>query len=191
MAGGGSGGGDYAGRACYLHRDLARGAYGGDVACFQQYLHAEGYLSEEPSGYFGTATEEAVVKWQLTNKVLPAKGFLGYSSRVAYARSNKLPTSEQLQAIEAQAEVDQQKDILETCTTIEGIECCHRRSVKKDVPYPDKMHICQSACQIAMSEACEKVGVQAFPASQQLKYKSCQSMVSKNCSRSCKETIKK
>ncbi|GJP31234.1 hypothetical protein CLOM_g10192 [Closterium sp. NIES-68] len=92
------------GRACYFHRDLKRSSYGGDVSCLQEYLRSEGFLYEEPSGYFGTATEEAVIKWQTTNSLVPARGILGYSSRVAYARKHGLPTTEQLRAMEKAAE---------------------------------------------------------------------------------------
>ncbi|CAI7861501.1 unnamed protein product [Closterium sp. NIES-53] len=93
------------GRACYFHRDLKRGSYGGDVSCLQEYLRTEGLLYEEPSGYFGTATEEAVIKWQTSNALVPARGIVGYSSRVAYARKHGLPTTEQLRAMEKAAEV--------------------------------------------------------------------------------------
>eukprot|EP00250_Pteridium_aquilinum_P005274 c15393_g1_i1 orf=99-539(-) len=49
---------------CYFHRDLSRGNYGSDVACLQQFLKHEGFLSDQPSGYFGPTTEAAVTRWQ-------------------------------------------------------------------------------------------------------------------------------
>ena len=41
----------------------------------------------------------------MANNLLPAKGVLGYSSRVTYAKSHKIPTAEQLKAMENKAVV--------------------------------------------------------------------------------------
>eukprot|EP00897_Mesotaenium_endlicherianum_P005975 jgi/Mesen1/5405/ME000268S04604 len=175
------------GNACYFYRDLKRGSFGGDVSCLQQYLAQEGHLKEDATGYFGDATEEALIRWQLENELTPAKGFLGYSSRVAYARKHRRPTAEQLRALEHQAEGAQQVCLKVECATRDGLELCQSRCVKKDTSYADRMHLCQDACQQAMSEACDK----AFPASQTSNFKHCLRLVAKNCKHNCERTISK
>ncbi|CAI5485118.1 unnamed protein product, partial [Closterium sp. Yama58-4] len=155
------------GRACYFHRDLKRGSYGGDVSCLQEYLRAEGFLYEEPSGYFGTATEEAVIKWQTSNALVPARGIVGYSSRVAYARKHGLPTTEQLRAMEKAAEGCEVRRCIEIdAHKRNGMELWER-CLAEDASLADRMHLCSEACQMAVSEACDK----AFPTSQNSDYK--------------------
>ncbi|CAI5978834.1 unnamed protein product [Closterium sp. NIES-64] len=145
------------GRACYFHRDLKRGSYGGDVSCLQEYLRTEGFLYEEPSGYFGTATEEAVIKWQTSNALVPARGIVGYSSRVAYARKHGLPTTEQLRAMEKAAEADKKAEVIEFCCELVGNQEIFRtKRCKEDASLADRMHLCSEACQMAVSEACDK-----------------------------------
>lgn len=166
------------GRACYFHRDLKRGNYGGDVSCLQEYLRGEGFLFDDPSGYFGTATEEAVIKWQGANALVPARGILGYSSRVAYARKHKLPTTEQLRAMEKEAEADTKAEVIEFCCELVGNqEIFKSKKCKEDASYADRMHLCSEACQMAVSEACDK----AFPTSQNSDYKKCLSLIPRNC----------
>ena len=46
---------------------------------------------------------------QTERKLVPAKGILGYSSRVAYSRKQRLPTTEQLRDMEKDAEVGEIK----------------------------------------------------------------------------------
>lgn len=172
---------DYYGDSCYFHRDLSVGAYGGDVSCLQQYLHHEGFLQEEASGYFGLATKDAVTRWQATNQLLPARGVLGYSSRLAYAKRHQLPSTEQLRAMEHQSEVSEKKGVFEYCAQLERVEVCQTKRVIIDAPFEDRRHLCNEACQMATSEACDK----AFPSNQSLAFKRCLQLVPKNCKKSC------
>eukprot|EP00270_Netrium_digitus_P009408 TRINITY_DN2859_c0_g1_i1.p1 TRINITY_DN2859_c0_g1~~TRINITY_DN2859_c0_g1_i1.p1 ORF type:complete len:220 (+),score=26.11 TRINITY_DN2859_c0_g1_i1:88-660(+) len=174
------------GKTCYFSRDLRRGCFGGDVSCLQQFLKQEGHLQDGASGYFGPATEDALLKWQRSNGVAPADGFLGYSSRVLYARVHRIPTTEQIRALEQAAEhVSSKRCLVLECSGSDGMELCQRRCLTRDASYDDRMHLCQESCQMVTSEACDK----AFPTSQSGAYKSCLSVVPKNCYESCKRTV--
>eukprot|EP00271_Cylindrocystis_brebissonii_P015320 TRINITY_DN3782_c0_g1_i1.p1 TRINITY_DN3782_c0_g1~~TRINITY_DN3782_c0_g1_i1.p1 ORF type:complete len:186 (-),score=23.82 TRINITY_DN3782_c0_g1_i1:923-1480(-) len=177
---------DYYGDSCYFYRDLKVGSFGGDVSCLQQFLRHEDVMQEEPSGYFGGATEAALSRWQAGNGLMPAKGILGYSSRVAYARKHDLPTAEQLRSLEHEAEVAGKTCNIESCVQIGSVEdICRSKVVTHDAPYSTRMHMCQEACQAAMSEACDK----AFPSSHSAAFKDCLGMVAKSCKRNCEQTI--
>lgn len=80
------------GEACYFPRDLAKGSYGGDVHCFQQYLSHKGYLLDEPTGYFGERTATATRRWQRDNGISgDDAGDFGEWSRERYAATHGLP----------------------------------------------------------------------------------------------------
>ncbi len=49
----------------------------GEVTILQKYLKSQGYLSVNPSGYFGTSTLKAVLNFQKANNIKPALGFVG------------------------------------------------------------------------------------------------------------------
>lgn len=67
-------------RWCAIARSLAQGAEGEDVSDFQAFLKDVGYLSVNPTGYFGPLTASAVAKWQ-SAEGLDAVGVLGPLSR--------------------------------------------------------------------------------------------------------------
>ncbi len=53
----------------------------GEVSKLQNFLKLQGYLNENPTGYFGTATLGAVIKFQKANNISPAVGFVGSYTR--------------------------------------------------------------------------------------------------------------
>src|SRR3989338_6282536 len=59
-------------RVCKIisDRTLTMGARNDDVRGLQEFLQGEGLLSAEATGYFGTATRDALRKWQLDNSVV-------------------------------------------------------------------------------------------------------------------------
>lgn len=67
-------------RWCAIARSLAQGAQGEDVSDFQAFLKDLGYLSVEPTGYFGPVTAGAVAKWQ-SAEGLDAVGVVGPLTR--------------------------------------------------------------------------------------------------------------
>lgn len=68
-------------RVCkILNRNLTAGSRGDDVQGLQEFLQSQGYLSANPTGYFGTLTREAVAKWQ-TAEGVSAAGVFGPLSR--------------------------------------------------------------------------------------------------------------
>lgn len=71
--------------SCTFTRSLTVGSRGADVTCLQNALVAGGLLSATPTGYFGSLTKAAVVKWQMAAGVSPASGFFGAISRAKYA----------------------------------------------------------------------------------------------------------
>lgn len=174
------------GEFCYFHRDLHPSNYGSDVACLQQYLKLEGYLSFEPSGYFGPATEASVIRWQLANNISPPTGTYDFTSRAIYAKKNNIPTAEQLLALEVQAQGSVRTCLDVLCTEPDGGEFCQTGCLKRGTPDADKSHLCQQVCQVAAGRACER----AFPPTQTVKYRKCLSMVAKNCRGVCQKGLK-
>lgn len=67
-----------------LEKDLTLGSNGSDVEKLQKILVKEGYL-EIPSGvgygYFGTLTQQALIKFQIANNIVPASGYFGEITR--------------------------------------------------------------------------------------------------------------
>eukprot|EP00250_Pteridium_aquilinum_P005275 c15393_g1_i2 orf=99-659(-) len=171
---------------CYFHRDLSRGNYGSDVACLQQFLKHEGFLSDQPSGYFGPTTEAAVTRWQLLNNLSPASGAIEFTSRAFYAKRNRLPTAEELLALEVQAQGSVRTCLDVVCTEQDGGEFCQTGCLKRGSPDLDKYHLCQQVCQVAAGKACDR----AFPPTQSVKYKKCISVVAKNCKQACHRGLK-
>lgn len=175
-------GGDF----CYFHRDLSRGTYGSDVACLQHFLKQEGFLSDEPSGYFGPTTEAAVTRWQHVNNLSSASGAIEFTSRALYAKRNKLPTAEELLALEVQAQGSVRFCLDVQCTEPDGGEFCQTGCLKRGSSDSDKHHLCQQVCQVAAGKACDR----AFPPTQSVKYRKCISGVSKNCKQACRKGLK-
>lgn len=64
-------------------RDLTVGSSGADVTALQNWLNAQGYLKVSATGYFGSATQAAVVAWQKVAGLTPAAGYFGAKSRAA------------------------------------------------------------------------------------------------------------
>lgn len=70
-------------------RDLELGMEGSDVKLLQQLLNAQGYLLAETgvgsigneTEYFGTLTQNALIKYQAANNISPAAGYFGSITR--------------------------------------------------------------------------------------------------------------
>lgn len=63
------------------------GSRGYDVECLQNVLISEGCangLFDEPTGYFGDKTRQAVERWQIQNKITPAEGYFGPVTRAIF-----------------------------------------------------------------------------------------------------------
>ena len=71
---------------CSFIRSLTVGSKGDDVTCLQNYLTSTGHFtySGGATGFFGSLTKAAVVKWQSANSVAPAAGYFGSLSRAKY-----------------------------------------------------------------------------------------------------------
>src|SRR3989338_4835411 len=76
-----------------LYRALSRGSRGSDVISLQQFLIAQGLLSNDSAtGFFWSMTEAAVQRWQAQNSVISygdanttGYGVIGIRTRVAIA----------------------------------------------------------------------------------------------------------
>ncbi len=63
-------------------RDLFLGSRGSDVTALQTFLIQQGYLeSGYATGYFGTLTQSALIKFQQANNITPAVGYFGAKTR--------------------------------------------------------------------------------------------------------------
>jgi peptidoglycan hydrolase-like protein with peptidoglycan-binding domain len=63
-------------------RDLFTGSRGSDVTQLQTFLIQQGYLeSGYATGYFGTLTQSALIKFQQANNITPAIGYFGAKTR--------------------------------------------------------------------------------------------------------------
>ena len=71
---------------CSFTRSLTVGSKGEDVTCLQKYLQSTGdyTYSGGATGFFGSITKAAVMKWQSANSVAPAFGYFGSVSRAKY-----------------------------------------------------------------------------------------------------------
>lgn len=69
---------------CSFARSLTVGSKGEDVTCLQNYLKGAGHLTVNATGFFGSLTKSAVMKWQSANSVAPASGYFGSISRAKY-----------------------------------------------------------------------------------------------------------
>ncbi len=64
-----------------FQKDLHKGDWGVDVIRLQNFLEKNGYADFVPTGFFGDKTKNALVQFQLDNKIIPASGFLGPITR--------------------------------------------------------------------------------------------------------------
>jgi peptidoglycan hydrolase-like protein with peptidoglycan-binding domain len=65
-----------------LSSDIVYGMDTEEVKVLQQYLMEKGYLhTKEPTGYFGSLTKDAVIKFQIKNNISPAVGYVGPITR--------------------------------------------------------------------------------------------------------------
>ena len=63
-------------------RDLFRGKQGSDVTELQMYLSQNGFYPEALiTGYFGTLTQKAVMRYQKLNDIFPVAGYVGPLTR--------------------------------------------------------------------------------------------------------------
>jgi peptidoglycan hydrolase-like protein with peptidoglycan-binding domain len=75
-------------------RSLTLGSTGTDVKALQQYLNTKGYTVSltgpgsigNETNYFGPATQRAVIKFQLANRITPAIGYFGPITRGVVGR---------------------------------------------------------------------------------------------------------
>lgn len=80
-------------------RDLTIGSRGDDVKALQQFLNSHGFQvsasgpgsSGNETTYFGRATKEALIQWQITNDVFPATGNFGSTSRATIVAMTDKP----------------------------------------------------------------------------------------------------
>lgn len=77
---------------CLISRDLSVGVTGDDVLCLQRYLNSSGFVitavgAGSPGNetqLYGSATRNAVVRWQTAKGIFPANGVFGPASRSRY-----------------------------------------------------------------------------------------------------------
>lgn len=72
----------YTEEECEIMSNLTIGARGEEVQCLQRELISDGHLATAATGYFGSITKMALLKWQKEHSV-PATGFFGALSRAA------------------------------------------------------------------------------------------------------------
>ena len=67
-----------------FRNDLTIGSTGGDVAALQEWLESKGYLTMPPGvarGYLGPLTRAALVKFQISQGIVPPAGYFGPMTR--------------------------------------------------------------------------------------------------------------
>mmetsp|Transcript_13982 Transcript_13982/g.35908 ORF Transcript_13982/g.35908 Transcript_13982/m.35908 type:complete len:186 (-) Transcript_13982:51-608(-) len=165
-------------RACYFSRDLKAGSQGGDVYCLQDFLKQEGLLGEA-SGFFGEQTTAALSAWQARNRLRAEQGVFGRESRQLYAQKLRLltpggpPSAEERRAGSVTG--------IEVCSELERKKRCRTAYARSPEELP---HSCRQACQLAYSDACERV----YPPNHKsgaLDYKKCMQFMHPNCSATC------
>jgi peptidoglycan hydrolase-like protein with peptidoglycan-binding domain len=68
-----------------FNRTLSVGISGYDVYVMQRILAKAGFLTAEPTGYFGPATKTALMEYQ-NSKSLEMVGYVGPSTRAALSQ---------------------------------------------------------------------------------------------------------
>ena len=78
-----------------LSKDLKRGMTDAEVTRLQSFLQSLGYLpaSVTPTGYFGGATQAAVIKYQRAKAITPAAGLVGPTTRKFLGGGSTAPTA--------------------------------------------------------------------------------------------------
>lgn|GEM_PF-51423 len=83
-------------KACTITTNLSVGDRGDSVTCLQKRLLADGFLQiSAPTGYFGSMTKSAVMKWQRMHRIA-ATGYFGPLS-IAALDGNAHPYYQQLE----------------------------------------------------------------------------------------------
>lgn len=72
-------------------RDLSFGSWGSDVRELQLILNQLGYASMMGTGFFGNKTLESVIRFQISNNITPAHGYVGPKTR--FSLSSKVASS--------------------------------------------------------------------------------------------------
>jgi hypothetical protein len=72
-------------------RDLTFGCQGYDVYVLQRFLVTQGFLTTEPTGYFGELTGHALAAYQAAHNIAPTLGYFGPVTRKLVAAAI-LPT---------------------------------------------------------------------------------------------------
>mmetsp|Transcript_7066 Transcript_7066/g.26008 ORF Transcript_7066/g.26008 Transcript_7066/m.26008 type:complete len:177 (-) Transcript_7066:179-709(-) len=167
--------------ACYLYRDLAKGSYGGDVYCLQEFLRKNGYMTEKPSAFYGEKTTEAVVAYQARHGINePRKGVVGRATRRLFARKNGLPTPEEIETENKELKgANGRKLCMDACAMFNEEKYCHTRCVRQE---KNKVHACREACQIAFAEACDRQHPGEARAAQ---YQECLAHSASQCTKLC------
>lgn len=78
----------------FLDRTLSFGSQGDDVSSLQDFLHAQGFLNANPTGFFGALTQAALQKWQ-NSEGIDGIGVVGPLTRARIAaRCGAAPSHE-------------------------------------------------------------------------------------------------
>jgi peptidoglycan hydrolase-like protein with peptidoglycan-binding domain len=74
-------------------KDLKIGSQNNDVKELQKRLISSGFLKSEATGYFGTLTKQALIKWQIKNKLSATGDFNLASRNFLTPKESVLPTT--------------------------------------------------------------------------------------------------
>jgi peptidoglycan hydrolase-like protein with peptidoglycan-binding domain len=89
------------GAASYdFEADLTVGSRGADVQALQQILIDGGFLSiDAPTGYFGSLTKAAVIKYQAAHSITPQSGYVGPLTRASLNAGTTPTTSDEQRSL--------------------------------------------------------------------------------------------
>lgn len=66
------------------NNNLTVGSEGADVSALQQFLYSKGFLTVNPTGYFGPLTKAALASYQASVGISPAVGYFGPVTRAHF-----------------------------------------------------------------------------------------------------------
>ncbi len=137
--------------ACDFIRDLEVGMMGSDVLCLQKFLNGAGFtISSSGVGspgsetdLFGSLTEEAVIRWQASQGIMPASGYFGPKSRTAYKAGGAMapvitpgtpvdPAAPSFTASAAQEIANKINEYLETIKRLEAENAALKNGTKEE-----------------------------------------------------------
>lgn len=175
---------------CTFPRDLAAGAFGGDVYCLSSFLHEQGLLHDKPSGYYSPALATAVAAWQKQHGLVQRGSIFATPERALYSKLKGVPLSVRRDVLDAGSDDDLCVVVRASCAALECTETVRFRGAS--VSASARHDACREACHVAFAAACDRaypLKIGGGPA-EDVHYNECLSHMASSCLSTCGAALK-